>query len=447
MEMNQHDDRKPASAPCLPEPHRRIAGRYPRPGRTCHIHGYGDLRPPHPGLPGVCPRLGVDESFVGIIFGLYAAMLLLFSIPMGLLSDRVGGRRPLIVAGMLLLALATALFGFSATVTHLIVARAVQGGISAAATWSAGGLALIAETCDPARLGERMGGIALSAVGFGTVIGPVLGGGCSLSTWVTPRPSSSRRCSWLRSVLWSSPSRCAPAGRTIGRRCCPARTGACLPPVRSWSSRWPRPTASWIPISRSTCTPPSRRPRQRSGLSSQSLRSRPSSPSRPQGGSSTATGGEPPPHRRRPSPLGSRNRRCRAGSRPPPSPPPPSSCWGARLSCAIVPVMPILAGIYRDHGSQGAAYGIYNTFYSLGLAAGPFAGAPLSAGCRCRRSSCCRPEPSRSRGLRAGLPPGGPDGDEPALPSLRPRVNRYPPASDRDPSCHVNISTATHPNC
>ena len=125
-----------------------------------------------PVFPEYAPRLGVDESFVGIVFGLYAAMLLLFSIPMGLLSDRVG-RRPLIVVGMLLLALATALFGFSATVTHLIVARAVQG-ISAAATWSAG-LALIAETCDPARLGERMG-IALSAVGFGTVIGPVLGG-------------------------------------------------------------------------------------------------------------------------------------------------------------------------------------------------------------------------------------------------------------------------------
>ncbi len=125
-----------------------------------------------PVFPEYAPRLGVDESFVGIVFGLYAAMLLLFSIPMGLLSDQVG-RRPLIVVGMLLLALATALFGFSATVTHLIVARAVQG-ISAAATWSAG-LALIAETCDPARLGERMG-IALSAVGFGTVIGPVLGG-------------------------------------------------------------------------------------------------------------------------------------------------------------------------------------------------------------------------------------------------------------------------------
>ncbi|MDK2989209.1 MAG: hypothetical protein PWR16_738, partial [Methanoculleus sp.] len=125
-----------------------------------------------PVFPQYAPRLGVDEPVIGVVFGIYAAMLLLFSIPMGLLSDRVG-RRPLIVVGMLLLALATALFGFSTTVTHLVVARTVQG-VSAAATWSAG-LALLADTCDPSRLGEKMG-VALSAVGLGTVLGPVVGG-------------------------------------------------------------------------------------------------------------------------------------------------------------------------------------------------------------------------------------------------------------------------------
>ncbi|MCK9298422.1 MAG: MFS transporter, partial [Methanoculleus sp.] len=125
-----------------------------------------------PVFPQYAPRIGVDEQVIGVVFGIYAAMLLIFSIPMGLLSDRVG-RRPLIVVGMLLLALATALFGFSTTFTHLVVARTVQG-VSAAATWSAG-LALLADTCDPARLGEKMG-IALSAVGVGTILGPVAGG-------------------------------------------------------------------------------------------------------------------------------------------------------------------------------------------------------------------------------------------------------------------------------
>ena len=51
---------------------------------------------------------------------------------------------------------------------------------------------------------------------------------------------------------------------------------------------------------------------------------------------------------------------------------------GVALSCALVPAMPILAGIYRGRGSQGAAYGMYNTFFSVGLSAGPFAGAVLA---------------------------------------------------------------------
>jgi DHA1 family multidrug resistance protein-like MFS transporter len=40
-----------------------------------------------------------------------------------------------------------------------------------------------------------------------------------------------------------------------------------------------------------------------------------------------------------------------------------------------------MAGIYRAQGSQGVAYGIYNTFYSIGLALGPFAGAALLSHC------------------------------------------------------------------
>ncbi|MDK2989927.1 MAG: transporter, family, multidrug resistance protein, partial [Methanoculleus sp.] len=52
---------------------------------------------------------------------------------------------------------------------------------------------------------------------------------------------------------------------------------------------------------------------------------------------------------------------------------------GVTLSCALVPAMPILAGIYRGRGSQGAAYGMYNTFFSVGLSAGPFAGAVIAA--------------------------------------------------------------------
>lgn len=39
--------------------------------------------------------------------------------------------------------------------------------------------------------------------------------------------------------------------------------------------------------------------------------------------------------------------------------------------------MPIMASIYRGQDSQGVAYGMYNTFFSVGLSIGPFAGAAL----------------------------------------------------------------------
>lgn len=51
---------------------------------------------------------------------------------------------------------------------------------------------------------------------------------------------------------------------------------------------------------------------------------------------------------------------------------------GITLSCALVPMMPIMSGIYHNQGSQGVAYGMYNTFFSVGLSVGPFAGAALS---------------------------------------------------------------------
>ena len=102
-----------------------------------------------PVFPEYAPRLGVDESIPGIIFGVYATMLLFFSIPMGLLSDRVGRR--------------------------LSSGSRPRSQTSSPPGWSRGfrprppgrrGGALLADTTDPSMPGERMG-IAL---------GPVIGG-------------------------------------------------------------------------------------------------------------------------------------------------------------------------------------------------------------------------------------------------------------------------------
>jgi len=324
-----------------------------------------------PVFPEYAPRLGVDESVIGVIFGIYAAMLLVFSIPMGILSDRVG-RRPLIVAGMLLLAFATALFGFSTTVEHLIVARTVQG-ISAAATWSAG-LALLAETCDPSRLGEKMG-ITLSAVGFGTVIGPVLGGllfeylGYT-ATFLVPAALVAavglavlavpmRTCRQKRANMLPGGSLLPLAACAVVVVAVAGTYGVVDPylPVHLHAAFSASPATiglvfGMLAVAAILAQPTAGRIYDRRGGSRYLI-----------GGGLLVSAIAIFAAMQAPTLLLATVA---------------VFVLGVALSCAIVPVMPILAEIYRGGGSQGAAYGMYNTFYSLGLAVGPFAGAALS---------------------------------------------------------------------
>lgn len=328
-----------------------------------------------PVFPQYAPRLGVDEPVIGVIFGIYAAMLLLFSIPMGLLSDRMG-RRPLIVVGMLLLALATALFGFSTTVTHLVVARTIQG-VSAAATWSAG-LALLADTCDPARLGEKMG-IALSAVGLGTVLGPVVGGllfeyvgymatffipaimaaSVGLLVLAVPVRTCRQEGSPVRSPM-------LPRGALLPLAACAAATvavsgtyGVVDPylPVYLHAAFSASPAAigfvfAVLAVAAILAQPAAGRIYDRYGGSRYLI-----------GGGLLLSGAAIV------AAMQAETLLLTAAA---------IFALGVALSCALVPVMPILAGIYRGRGSQGAAYGMYNTFFSVGLSAGPFAGAVLA---------------------------------------------------------------------
>ncbi len=125
-----------------------------------------------PILPTYSISLGADELMIGVIFGAFSISLLLFSIPLGTLSDRIG-RKPLMVAGMFLLAVTNLVFVLSDNLYMLILARLIQG-VSGAATWSAG-LALIADTFDVSERGSRLG-IAIAVMSAGTLTGPVVGG-------------------------------------------------------------------------------------------------------------------------------------------------------------------------------------------------------------------------------------------------------------------------------
>ncbi len=125
-----------------------------------------------PVLPSYSMTLGADKVQIGIIFGSFSLALLVFSIPFGMLSDRIG-RWPFMVIGMLSLALTNVIFAFSDNMYVLIAARLLQG-MSGAATWSAG-LALVADTFEPSERGEKLG-LVMAAMSLGTLSGPVLGG-------------------------------------------------------------------------------------------------------------------------------------------------------------------------------------------------------------------------------------------------------------------------------
>src|SRR5215471_17172451 len=94
-----------------------------------------------PVLPDLSRKLGASPTTIGLLFASFGITLLTVSIPMGAASDRIGRRGPL-VAGMVVLAVATLLFAFSDSLLILFLARLAQGAADAV-TWVVG-LALLA---------------------------------------------------------------------------------------------------------------------------------------------------------------------------------------------------------------------------------------------------------------------------------------------------------------
>jgi multidrug resistance protein len=125
-----------------------------------------------PVLPDLSRKLGASPTTIGLLFASFGITLLTISIPMGAVSDRIGRRGPM-VAGMLVLAVATLLFAFSDSLLILFLARLTQGAADAV-TWVVG-LALLADVYEPSERG-RATGIVMSGTGFAFMIGPSLGG-------------------------------------------------------------------------------------------------------------------------------------------------------------------------------------------------------------------------------------------------------------------------------
>jgi predicted MFS family arabinose efflux permease len=131
--------------------------------------GYGVVAPT---LPFLARQAGADESRIGFLVGLYAAVGLLASIPCGALANRYG-RRTLILTGLGCLILASVGFVLAPDYPSLVVARFVQG-LGAVAIW-VGTLTVAADLSPGHSMGRSLSWITGSwSLGF--VVGPAMGG-------------------------------------------------------------------------------------------------------------------------------------------------------------------------------------------------------------------------------------------------------------------------------
>ena len=125
-----------------------------------------------PLLPAYARQYGLNQMGIGILFGSYAAALLLGTVPLGRLADRMGRRTPMI-GGLLGLFATTLLFAFARSYPLLILARILQG-LSATATWTAG-MALVADHFPRSARGRAMGTV-FACANLGVLLGPALSG-------------------------------------------------------------------------------------------------------------------------------------------------------------------------------------------------------------------------------------------------------------------------------
>ncbi len=125
-----------------------------------------------PVLPDLSRRLGASPAMIGLLFGSFGATMLIVSMPMGAVSDRIGRRTPML-AGLAALAGSTLLFAYAVGLPALFAARLVQGAADAT-TWVVG-FALVADLYKPEERG-RITGIILGGTSVAYMVGPSLGG-------------------------------------------------------------------------------------------------------------------------------------------------------------------------------------------------------------------------------------------------------------------------------
>ncbi len=123
-----------------------------------------------PTLPVYARGLGIPESLIGLIIGVFAVSSMLIKPVAGWAADRFG-RRPLMLAGAALFIAAPALYGVSGTAAALLAVRLLHG--AGMGLYPTGSAAMVADLAPPARRGEILGFWG-AASNIALALGPLL---------------------------------------------------------------------------------------------------------------------------------------------------------------------------------------------------------------------------------------------------------------------------------
>ncbi|MFX0108626.1 MAG: MFS transporter [Candidatus Hodarchaeota archaeon] len=131
--------------------------------------GFGIITPI---FPFYIVELGVGGTELGVLAASFALTRILLAGPLGQSSDRFG-RKPIMVVALFGFAMANLIYAMAETVWVMIVARALEGAISAGFFPAAN--AFVSDMTTPENRGTAMGYLSMgNMVGF--IIGPALGG-------------------------------------------------------------------------------------------------------------------------------------------------------------------------------------------------------------------------------------------------------------------------------
>ncbi|MBM4761637.1 MFS transporter [Bacillus sp. B15-48] len=135
-----------------------------------------------PVIPFYAEELGATPTQLGLLMAVYSFMQLVFAPVWGRVSDRVG-RKPVMMIGIIGLALSFFLTAVSTQLWMLFAARIIGGALSAANMPTA--MAYVADITSDEDRGKGMGIIG-AATGLGFIFGPAIGGIFSQASLATP---------------------------------------------------------------------------------------------------------------------------------------------------------------------------------------------------------------------------------------------------------------------